>query len=148
MDKYLLVYSPPSTFSSSVSVTDLRIVDSGVLALTGGCGRYADVIHPSSTGMATLPFYCTVQIKGVKQLRFFPLQPASCTSALHPCLGLGRLETFMAPYLLAVMACCWLARDGLGRFPLLLKPRVYYGELSPAGLEISRYIGATWRISG
>lgn len=76
-DKYLPVYCSPSTFGSSVSATDQRIVDRVVFALTGGCGRYADVIcnHPSSTGMSTLPFYCTVQIKGVKQLRIFP--PAS-----------------------------------------------------------------------
>lgn len=59
-----------------------------------------------------------------------------------------KVGDIMTPYLSAVMACCWLARDGLGRFPLLLKPRVYYRELSPAGFGISRYIGAACCISG
>ncbi|TNN74352.1 hypothetical protein EYF80_015435 [Liparis tanakae] len=59
-----------------------------------------------------------------------------------PCIstgiyGLGRLETFKAPYLPAVMARCWLAKDELGKSPLLLEPRVYYRELSPAWLGIS-----------
>lgn len=59
-------------YSFSVSVMELKIVDRGVLALAGGYGRYADVIHPDFAGMSTLPFYCTGQIKGVKQLRIFP----------------------------------------------------------------------------
>lgn len=85
-DKYLLVYCSPWTSGSSVPVTHLRIVDWGVLALTGGCGRYERVIQPSSTGWSALPFYCTVQIKGVTRLRFFFLFRATLGLLFIPVL--------------------------------------------------------------
>lgn len=117
-DKYLLVYCSPCTFGSSVSVTDLRIVDGGVLALTGGCGRYGSVIHPSSSGMSTLLFYCTVQITGVTQLRLLSLRAILCLSSALS--RIRKVRDIMTPYRSAVMACCWISRDGPVRFLLLL----------------------------
>lgn len=147
LDKYLLVYGLPLTSGWAVSVTDVRIVDRGVLVLTSGSGRYGSVIHPSSTGMCMLPFYSTVQIKGVVQLGIFLLRVILWLSS--SLCGIRKVRDILAPYLYAVMACCWLARDGLGKPPpLLLNLRVYYRELSPAGLGISRYIGAACYISG
>lgn len=131
MDKYFPVYGQPSTFGASVFVTDLKIVDKGVSALAGACGRYVVVIHPSSTGMSTV-LLCPDQ-RCFTAIFFFFLSPASCSGFLHPCLGLGGWQIFMAPYLLTLMACCMLARDGLGKCTPLLKPRIYYTELSPAG---------------
>lgn len=51
----------------------------------------------------------------------------------------------MAPYLSTAMA---RSQRWPGESPLLLKPEVYHRELSPAGLGISRYIGATYCVSG
>jgi len=140
----------PSNFDSSVSVTDLRIVDRGFFALTGDCGRYADVICNPQALLVCPRCHSTVlarsKVSSSKKIK--NLQPASYSCSLHPCPGLGRLETFKALYLPAVMARCWLAKNGLCKSPLLLKPRVYYGELSPAWLGISNYIGAMCCISG
>jgi len=148
-DKYLPVDRSPSTFGSSVSVTDLRIVDRGVFGPTGGYVRYADVIcnPPKLCWYVPAAFlqYCPDQRC---QAAIFSIPASIILWLSHPCLGLRRLETFMAPYLSAVMARCWLARDGRGNPPPLLKPQVYYRELSPAGLGISRYIGAPCCISG
>lgn len=106
--------SPCLLLTLHLQLICLRIVDRGVLALTGHSGRYENVIHPSSTGMSTLLFYCTVHIKGVTQLRFFCLRAIlQLSSSLS---RIRKVRDIMAPYLSAVMACCWLPRDGLGRF--------------------------------